>query len=473
MLFNSLTFVVFFSVVLASYWSMRSWGGRKNLLLVASYAFYAAWNPPFVLLLLISSLIDFYAGKQLHIEERQSRRHLWLALSLLVNLGFLGFFKYGNFLMENFQVMMGFIGVDYQPPKLNVILPVGISFYTFQTLSYTFDIYKRKMAPTDSLRDFALYVSFFPQLVAGPIVRAIDFLPQCVSSPKPQLNRIYWGLFLMTLGLFQKAVLADTLVAGTAETIFGAAGPVATLDAWIGVLAFSCQIFFDFAGYSTTAIGAALCLGFSLPDNFRSPYAAVGLSDFWRRWHISLSTWLRDYLYFSIGGSRTGIPRTLVNLLIVMFLGGLWHGAAWTFVAWGVLHGIYLVIEHVLLIVIPGGKWTQSFPIRFAISLVTYVAVCLAWVFFRASDFETALRLLSAMGGLLSVGDALLTTREILQVSILTTVLISAHWLLRETSIETVAAKTPIPIIVSAWAAMIFILILNQGSGNAFIYFQF
>lgn len=473
MLFNSLTFVVFFGVVLASYWSLRSWNGRKNLLLLASYLFYGAWSPPFVLLLLISSLVDFYAGRKLSREARIGRRRAWLALSLLVNLGFLGFFKYGNFLMENFQLLMGLIGVDYQPPKMNIILPVGISFYTFQTLSYTFDIYRRKMEPTRSLRDFALYVSFFPQLVAGPIVRAVDFLPQCLSAPKPKLGRIYWGLFLMTLGLFQKAVLADTIVAGASETVFGSQGPVATLDAWIGVLAFSCQIFFDFAGYSTTAIGAALCLGFSLPDNFRFPYAAIGLSDFWRRWHISLSTWLRDYLYIPLGGNRDHIVHTLGNLMIVMFLGGLWHGAAWTFVVWGLIHGLYLVIEHFLKATIPGGKWTEFLPVRIGLSLLTYLAVCLAWVFFRASDFETAMRLLSAMGGLIPVGDAVLSTLEILQVSIMTILLLSAHWLLRKTSIEAVAAKTPKWALIGGWAFMIYILILNQGSGNAFIYFQF
>ena len=473
MLFNSLTFVVFFSVVLALYWTTKSWSARKTLLLVASYLFYAAWNPPFVLLLLISTIVDFYAGRKLAAEDRLARRRLWLVVSLLVNLGFLGFFKYGGFLMENFRILVGLVGFDYQPPAFDVILPVGISFYTFQTLSYTLDIYRRKLEPTNSLRDFALYVSFFPQLVAGPIVRAVDFLPQCVRVKSLKFETLYWGLFLMTLGLFQKAVLADTLVSGTAETVFGHMGPVATLDAWIGTLAFSCQIFFDFAGYSTTAIGAALCLGFSLPDNFRFPYAAIGLSDFWRRWHISLSTWLRDYLYIPLGGNRDGTPRTLVNLIIVMFLGGLWHGAAWTFVVWGLLHGAYLAIEHALKSIIPGGSWSKTLPARLALCGITYIAVCLAWVFFRAQNFDTAMSLLSAMGGLIPVGDAVLSTREILQVSILTIALLSAHWLLRETRIEAVASKLPTWLVASIWTAMAFLLILNQGSGNAFIYFQF
>lgn len=473
MLFNSLTFVVFFSVVLATYWTMKSWSARKTLLLVASYLFYAAWNPPFVLLLLISTIVDFYAGRKLAAEERLARRRLWLILSLFVNLGFLGFFKYGGFLMENFRVLLGLAGIEYHPPAFDVILPVGISFYTFQTLSYTLDIYRRKMEPTSSLRDFALYVSFFPQLVAGPIVRAIDFLPQCVESFSLKLDRLYWGLFLVTLGIFQKAVLADTLVSGAAEVVFGHAGPVATLDAWIGTLAFSCQIFFDFAGYSTTAIGAALCLGFSLPDNFRFPYAAIGLSDFWRRWHISLSTWLRDYLYIPLGGNRSSVARTLINLMIVMFLGGLWHGAAWTFVVWGLLHGFYLVIEHLLRSIIPSGKWTESLWARLGLCWITYIAVCLAWVFFRAQDFDTALKMLSAMAGLIPVGDEVLSTREIIQVSGLTIALMFAHWKLRDTRVEQLAAKTPKPIFVAVWASMAFLLILNQGSGNAFIYFQF
>ena len=221
-----------------------------------------------------------------------------------MNLSMLGFFKYGNFLLQNFQWLMARIGIVYQPPHLDILLPVGISFYTFHSLSYTLDIYRGVLQPTKSLRDFILAVSFFPQLVAGPIVRAGDFLPQLVHPPRLKTGQFLWGLALMTLGLFEKIVLADTLLSGSADRVFDYAGPLVALDSWVGVIAFAGQIFFDFAGYSTCAIGAALTLGFHLKDNFRFPYAAIGFSDFWRRWHISLSTFLRDYLYIPLGGNQ-------------------------------------------------------------------------------------------------------------------------------------------------------------------------
>ena len=227
------------------------------------------------------------------------------------------------------------MGIIYQPPHLDILLPVGISFYTFHSLSYTLDIYRGVLRPTKSLRDFILAVSFFPQLVAGPIVRAGDFLPQLLHPPRLKNGQFLWGLALMTLGMFQKIVLADTLLSGCADRVFGYPGPLVALDSWAGVLAFAGQIFFDFAGYSLCAIGAALTLGFHLKDNFRFPYAAIGFSDFWRRWHISLSTFLRDYLYIPLGGNQVRPFRAALNLVIVMFLGGLWHGAAWTFVVWG------------------------------------------------------------------------------------------------------------------------------------------
>ena len=347
MLFNSLTFVVFFMVVVTLYWSVRSWNARKNLLVTASYIFYGAWNPPFAALLFTTTAMDFWLGARIAKAKGRARK-LWLVASVCMNLSMLGFFKYGNFLLENFKWLMAQIGVIYQPPHLDILLPVGISFYTFHSLSYTLDIYRGVLQPTKSLRDFVLAVSFFPQLVAGPIVRAGDFLPQLVHPPGLRLGQFLWGLLLMTLGLFEKIVLADTMLSGSADRIFDYAGPLVALDSWLGVIAFAGQIFFDFAGYSTCAIGAALCLGFHLKDNFRFPYAAIGFSDFWRRWHISLSTFLRDYLYIPLGGNQVRPVRAAINLVIVMFLGGLWHGAAWTFVVWGLLHGSYLVIERVM-----------------------------------------------------------------------------------------------------------------------------
>jgi alginate O-acetyltransferase complex protein AlgI len=473
MLFNSLTFVVFFTVVVTAYWSMRSWTARKNLLVVASYIFYGAWNPPFAALLFSTTAMDFWLGARIARAKGPHARRVWLIASVCMNLSMLGFFKYGNFLLENFQWLMARIGIIYQPPHLDILLPVGISFYTFHSLSYTLDVYRRVMQPTKSLRDFVLAVSFFPQLVAGPIVRAGDFLPQLVAPPKPRTGRFLWGLAFMTLGLFEKVVLADTMLAGSADRIFSYGGPLIALDSWMGVIAFAGQIFFDFAGYSTCAIGAALCLGFHLKDNFRFPYAAIGFSDFWRRWHISLSTFLRDYLYFPLGGNRVGWMRAAINLVIVMFLGGLWHGAAWTFVVWGLLHGFYLVIEHVLRAFLGNKAWTDAFAVKVLLGLVTYFAVCLAWVFFRSSDFTTATRMLRGMFGGHAHADAILSTREMLQIGIVTFFMILAHWSLRDSTIEQAVERLPRWLVTTAWAVMACAIILTQGSSNAFIYFQF
>src|SRR6266702_2329984 len=304
MLFNSLTFVVFFVLVVAIYWGISSWQARKNFLVVASYIFYGAWNPPFAALLFSTTAMDFWLGRQIGKAKDRYARKRWLVASVAMNLSMLGFFKYGNFLLQNFQWLLARIGIIYQPPHLDILLPVGISFYTFHSLAYTLDIYRRVLRPTKSLRDFILAVSFFPQLVAGPIVCAGDFLPQLVTPPGLRMVQFLWGLLLMTLGLFEKIVLADTLLSGSADRVFGYAGPLVALDSWAGVLAFAGQIFFDFAGYSLCALGAALTLGFHLKDNFRFPYAAIGFSDFWRRWHISLSTFLRDYLYIPLGGNQ-------------------------------------------------------------------------------------------------------------------------------------------------------------------------
>jgi alginate O-acetyltransferase complex protein AlgI len=390
MLFNSLTFVVFFLVVLAAYWSMRSWEARKNLLLVASYIFYGAWNPPFAALLFATTALDFYLGRKMGNIQTSAERRVWLVISVAVNLSMLGFFKYGNFLLENFEWVLARGGIQYKPPHLDVFLPIGISFYTFHSLSYTLDIYRGVMRPTRSLRDFTLAVSFFPQLVAGPIVRAGDFLPQLEQPPQPQQGRFLWGLFLMTLGLFEKVVLADTMLSGAADRVFGHGGPLVALDSWTGVIAFAGQIFFDFAGYSTCAIGAALCLGFHLKDNFRFPYAAIGFSDFWRRWHISLSTCLRDYVYIPLGGNRRGEVRAYYNLTVTMLIGGLWHGANWTFVVWGAYHGFLLALHRRF-----AAQW-DSLP-RAVKQPLMFLLVIVGWVFFRSTEFGMATSILRAM----------------------------------------------------------------------------
>jgi alginate O-acetyltransferase complex protein AlgI len=473
MLFNSLTFVVFFAVVVTAYWSMRSWNARKNLLVVASYLFYGAWNPPFAALLFSTTAMDFWLGARMARAKGGRRRRLWLIASVCMNLSMLGFFKYGNFLLENFQWLLARIGILYQPPHLDILLPVGISFYTFHSLSYTLDIYRGVLQPTKSLRDFVLAVSFFPQLVAGPIVRAGDFLPQLVRPPGLRMGQFFWGLILMTLGLFEKIVLADTLLSGSADRVFGYEGPLVALDSWLGVIAFAGQIFFDFAGYSTCAIGAALCLGFHLKDNFRFPYAAIGFSDFWRRWHISLSTFLRDYLYIPLGGNQVRPVRAAINLVIVMFLGGLWHGAAWTFVVWGLLHGSYLVLERVFRALFENKAWANNRVTRALAGVATYTAVCIAWVFFRSSDFTIAMRMLRGMFGGHPHGDAILSTREMLQIGVVTAGMTLAHWSLRETNIETAVTRLPPWVVTATWALMACAIILTQGNSNAFIYFQF
>ena len=473
MLFNSLTFVVFFVVVVTLYWSISGWNARKNLLVVASYIFYGAWNPPFAALLFTTTAMDFWLGRQIDKSRGKRSHRAWLVASVCMNLSMLGFFKYGNFLLENFQWLLSRIGIIYQPPHLDILLPVGISFYTFHSLSYTLDIYRGVLQPTKSLRDFVLAVSFFPQLVAGPIVRAGDFLPQLVHPPRLKTNQFLWGLMLMTLGLFEKTVLADTLLSGPADRVFGYAGPLIALDSWAGVLAFAGQIFFDFAGYSITAIGAALTLGFHLKDNFRFPYAAIGFSDFWRRWHISLSTFLRDYLYIPLGGNQVQPVRAAANLVIVMFLGGLWHGAAWTFVVWGLLHGSYLVIERVLRIFFEEKPWAGTLPVRVLAGFATYGAVCIAWVFFRATNFTVASRMLTGMFGGHPHGYAILATRELLQIGAVTLGVIGLHWTMRDNTFETAVMRLPAWAITAIGAFMACAIIFTQATSNAFIYFQF
>lgn len=474
MLFNSLTFVAFFFVLVVAYYSLRHWKSQKILLLVASYLFYAAWNPPFVALLWISTLVDWFAAKRLEVEDGKAKRIALAVVSVVVNLGLLGFFKYGGFVLDNFVSFVAFYGISYQPAQPDIILPVGISFYTFQTMSYTLDVFHRRSHASKSFLDFALYVTFFPQLVAGPIVRATQFLPQLVAPRRANWNQFHWGLFLMTLGLFQKVVLADAMLAPSAEIVFGFKnGLLSGFDAWIGVLAFSGQIFFDFSGYSTTAIGVALCFGFSLPDNFRRPYAAIGFSDFWKRWHISLSSWLRDYFYIPLGGNRKGEIRTIFNLLFVMLVGGLWHGASWTFVVWGGLHGLYLVVERELSKRFGTPAWTQSLLGQVLLGGFTYFLVNITWVFFRAQDFASAGDLIISMFGGAPNGAEVLPTLGIIKVLVVVGALLVAHWSLRSTRLEDVLERLPGWTNALVWGVMIILLIVTQGGGNAFIYFQF
>ena len=472
MIFNSLTFLFFFAIVLGVYYLPLTWTQRKVFLLLASYVFYAAWNPPFVLLLMASTVIDWIVAKRMAATEHPGRRRVWLLVSLVFNLGVLAFFKYGAFLLDNFVRLAALAGVQYQPPVWNIILPIGISFYTFLTLSYTIDVYLCKIEPGNSFLDYAFFITFFPHLVAGPIIRAADFLPQCANPKLATRDQFFWGLTLMIIGLFEKVVLADALTAPVADTVYGAVSQAGFIDAWVGTLAFSAQIFFDFAGYSTCAIGAALCLGFVLKDNFRFPYAAIGFSDFWQRWHISLSTWLRDYLYIPLGGNRHGPWKTRRNLMLTMLLGGLWHGAAWRFVAWGGLHGAYLVAEREAKARIGEVAWLRKPIVRFLLAMGTFALVCLTWVFFRANNFRDAVSLLRAM--LLGAPDNLvLGTSGAVTVLVVTGLLLAAHWWMRDSSLEARWQRLPLWSRSAILASLLLSLALVPGDDRAFIYFQF
>ncbi|MDF2178869.1 MBOAT family protein [Aliiglaciecola sp. CAU 1673] len=474
MLFNSLSFVVFFAIVLALHYAPLSWRTKKINLLIASYLFYAAWNPPFVILLWISTLVDWHVARWIFEADTQKKKRMFLVLSLVTNLGILGYFKYGEFLLQNWVSLMASVGVTYEVPEWSIILPVGISFYTFQTMAYSLDMYLGRARPAQSFLDFSLFVTFFPQLVAGPIVRPGHLIPQFATPHLATLKQFGWGLALVILGLFQKVIIADSFLAPAAEAVFEAEKQVSMLDAWLGTIAFAGQIFSDFAGYSTTAIGVALCLGFSLPTNFRFPYAAAGFSDFWRRWHISLSTWLRDYLYIPLGGNRIGHLRTYVNLMLTMLLGGLWHGASWNFVVWGGLHGLFLGIERFIRGRWENVAWAGHTGVQILMALLTFAAINITWVFFRARDFEVSSRMLQSMFGLAPTDAATpLPTLYIIEVVVIMTLLLCAHWRMRNNSLEEVVARIPAWLLTLMLSVMVLAIVISQGSNNAFIYFQF
>ena len=492
MVFNSYTFIVFFIIMLILHNLPFSWTAKKRNLLIASYIFYAAWNPPFILLLWLSTVVDFFVGRALYTQENKHKRKVLLVISLIGNLGMLCFFKYGGFLLENFTHLVNMLGMNYHPAKPNIILPAGISFYTFTTLCYTIDMYKRKSEPVKSMLDFSLFVTFFPHLVAGPIVRPPQLVPQFETPRKASQQQLIQGLLLVSLGLFMKVVLADSMLSQSANAIFNSKDVLNTLDAWMGVLAFSGQIFFDFAGYSSCAIGVALCLGFILPENFLYPYAAIGFSDFWRRWHITLSSWLRDYLYIPLGGNRKGSVRTYINLMITMLLGGLWHGANWTFVVWGALHGFYLCIEKFVLgfrkvpepavALVPVDAQITSasiIPVKskgfnnFILALLTFFFINVTWVFFRSPDFTSAWRMLVSMFSHVPNGTVILTTLSIIKIAVIIVGMLAFHWTMRNTRVLTVAEKMPWWLLGIIWSVLLLLLIWSQESSSSFIYFQF
>lgn len=470
MQFDSLSFLLFFACVLAGAGLARGWGLRKNFLLAASYVFYAAWSPAFVLLLAGSSVLDWWLARRIAAAAAARVRKGWLALSLATNLGVLALFKYGAFLHGNLAWLLQGAGIELAAPGWSLVLPVGISFYTFQSLSYTIDVYRRQVQPTPSLRDFCLFVAFFPQLVAGPIVRYSKFERQLQVARGPSWAGMGPGLMLLAWGLFLKVVLADGLFAPVANAAFAPdALPGGAGAAWAGVLAFSGQIFCDFAGYSCCAIGAARCLGFFLPVNFRQPYAALGFSDFWRRWHITLSSWLRDYLYIGLGGNRRGPWRTWRNLMLTMLLGGLWHGAAWQFIAWGGLHGLYLAGERLARDRAGFRPETLTAVPALAYGLLTLALVVLAWIPFRAPDLAHAI---AYAGQLLAPATAALSIDQQFAIAGFAA-LVLVHVLGRRTSFEAVAMRLPAPVLALLLAGLLTATVLSPGETHAFIYFQF
>jgi alginate O-acetyltransferase complex protein AlgI len=391
MLFTQHEFPLFFAVVLVAAWLSRSRVPRNSLLLAASYYFYAYWDYRFCGLLLLSTVVDFVVARQMDRTDNRRARRMLLVTSLSVNLGVLGFFKYFNFFIDSARPLLESIGLSGE--TLSIILPVGISFYTFQTLSYTIDVYRRVLKPVDHFLDFALFVAFFPQLVAGPIVRARELLPQLAGVPVWSRRRCYGGAQQMLRGVIKKVLLADRL-GDAVDIVFAGPELYSGITIWIAVLAYAGQIYYDFSGYSDIAIGAAKMLGYRFPVNFRHPYLATSMSRFWRRWHMTLSRWLRDYLYVSIGGNRMGAWFTYRNLMITMTLGGLWHGAAWTFVLWGVWHGVMLSIERSLK------DLYVMRPAKIVCWATTFAVVLVGWVLFRSRDLETAAMMLARMATL-------------------------------------------------------------------------
>ena len=471
MAFNSLIFLTFFAIVLGLHNLPLQWHAKKTNLLLASYIFYAAWNPPFIVLLWISTLTDWSAARRIAVSAGGMKR-LYLIVSIAVNLGLLGYFKYGGFLEQNLAAVLGTMGVSFTPSGANIILPLGISFYTFQSMSYSIDVYRDKIKPHHSFLDFALFVTFFPQLVAGPILRAGFFLQQLAYENKDRVNRIGWGLAIITVGMFEKVVLADGALAPVVERVYGDAVAASGVDAWIGTMAFAGQIFFDFNGYSMIAVGLGKCFGFDLPWNFLSPYGAVGFSDFWRRWHITLSTWLRDYLYISLSGNRAGAARTIVNLMLTMLLGGLWHGASWLFVLWGGVHGLLLVIERVARQLFGNSTLVRTAGMQFVLGIVTWIAVCLTWVLFRAEDPASAAHLLTAMLTL-GTGQEILDGLEVLTVFAVIASLLATHWFMRNRSFESVLKGLSWPAAGLILGAMLIAIVLSPGEERDFIYFEF
>jgi len=388
--FNSYEYFLFLPIVLMLYYALPSVKLRNVFLLFASYFFYMCWQPVFIVLIIISTLTDYLVGRKLETTIDQKARKLLLLLSLGVNIGLLFYFKYFNFLTESIEQLLAALGSNWDLPSHSHLLPVGISFYTFQTLSYTIDVYRNKERVEKNFIDFSLYVSFFPQLVAGPIERSGNLLPQFKVKQVFDYKRFRLGAMLILLGLVKKLVFADRFAIYSDE-IFSSPELYNGLNAILGVVFFSFQIYGDFSGYTDIAIGSAVLLGFTLMENFKGPYFSSSIREFWQRWHISLSTWFRDYLYIPLGGNRLGSSKTYRNLMIVFLVTALWHGANWTYVVWGLIHGFFLIAERKGL-----SKILKKLP-SFLTVFYVFVVTAIAWIFFRAESLSDGLALLQSI----------------------------------------------------------------------------
>jgi alginate O-acetyltransferase complex protein AlgI len=458
MLFHSVRFLQLYLLTFALYWALRSQRARMLVLLLASVYFYARWNALLVLLVIGTALFDYWIA--MRIEEAADRRakRMLLVASLCVSLGLLAFFKYTNFLVSV---------VWSDAPLFHIVLPLGISFYTFETISYVVDVYRGRIPAERSLLDYALFLLFFPHLVAGPIVRPADFLPQLAELRRFDWARLELALRLFALGFVKKVVLADSL-AQVVDPVYAAPAQFATGALWVATFAYALQIYCDFSGYTDMALGIAHSFGLRLPTNFDVPYLSLNIAEFWRRWHISLSSWLRDYLYIPLGGNRHGELATYRNLLVTMLLGGLWHGAAWSFVAWGAYHGALLALHRAL----PWPRWlgrTELVPARAA---VTFLCVCLGWVLFRAHGLGDAGVIYAR---LFAPSDGITLAPSVLRVfAAVAAVVLCAHLVGRFADVESLARRLPAPLAAGALAAFALAAqLLAPDSGGAFIYFQF
>ncbi|HHH50537.1 MAG TPA: MBOAT family protein [Saprospiraceae bacterium] len=482
MFFNSIDFALFLPIVFIIYWFVVN----KNLrlqnffIVVASYVFYGWWSWKFLSLILFSTLVDYTIGRKLSKENNKTKRKIYLWISLLVNLGFLAFFKYYNFFLDNFVSAFSFFGTEISASSLNIVLPVGISFYTFQTLSYTIDVYKRKLQPTNDFIAFAAFVSFFPQLVAGPIERATNLLPQFYQQRTFEHHKAVDGLQQILWGLFKKIVIADNS-AQVANEIFNHADKYSGSVLILGALFFSFQIYGDFSGYSDIAIGTSRLFGFKLMKNFDFPYFSRDMAEFWRRWHISLSTWFRDYIYIPLGGSRVGTLKKLRNIFTIFILSAFWHGANWTFIVWGILNALYflplllLKKNRIHTNTVAQGKYLPSIKEFFNIGL-TFALTVLAWIFFRAEDIAHAFSYLSTICSTSTFTIPYFYGRvHAVNTAILILFFILIEWIGREEeyAIAKIDLRWKRPLRYVLYYFILLIIFFYGGQQQAFIYFQF